>query len=82
MFSHDSRAPIDAVQRKSMLNVRDLAIRWSCSTRHVRRLITAHRIPQPIKLGSLIRWPLPVIEEWEREGCPKASKQTGGSSHE
>ena len=55
---------------RSLLNVDDLAARWGCSTRHVRRMVDAGRIPRPIKLGNLIRWSVAQIERWESDGCP------------
>ena len=61
----------------AMFSVEDLADRWSCSTRHVYRLADEGRIPQPIKLGTLARWPRSVIEIWESEGCPKVLDNTG-----
>ncbi|WP_390854318.1 helix-turn-helix transcriptional regulator [Aporhodopirellula rubra] len=55
---------------RSMLSVDDLSERWRCSTRHVRRMADAGRIPRPIKLGNLCRWPIALIEQWELDGCP------------
>ncbi|HBG27979.1 MAG TPA: hypothetical protein DDX75_12900 [Phycisphaerales bacterium] len=45
-----------------------------CSTRHVRRLIEARRIPRPIKLGALLRWIKADIDDWFVEGCPNCRK--------
>lgn len=63
---------------RSMLGVTDLAERWGCSTRHVRRLADSGRIPRPIKLGSLLRWSANQIESWEADGCPNVRKAAKG----
>ncbi len=56
--------------RRTMLSTQDLAKRWGCSERHVRRMADAGRCPRPIKLGSLLKWPVTVIEQWEQDGAP------------
>jgi excisionase family DNA binding protein len=56
---------------RAMLSVDDIAtIYLGCSARHVFRLADSGRMPRPIKLGSLVRWPRAVIEKWISEGCP------------
>lgn len=55
---------------RTMLSVTDLAKRWGCSERHVRRMADAGRCPRPIKFGSLLKFPVAVIEQWESDGCP------------
>ncbi|TWU33738.1 helix-turn-helix transcriptional regulator [Novipirellula artificiosorum] len=55
---------------RSMFSVDALAERWNCSARHVYRMADSGRMPRPIKLGSLVRWPIAVIEQWEQDGCP------------
>ncbi len=59
----------------AMLSVDDIATDYlGCSTRHVYRLADSGRMPRPVKLGSLVRWPRAVIEQWIADGCPKSSK--------
>ena len=41
-----------------------------CSTRHVRRLADAGRMPRPIKLGTLLRWRRAELMGWIEDGCP------------
>jgi len=64
---------------RTMLSVTDLAKRWGCSERHIRRMADAGRCPRPIKLGSLLKWPLPGIEQWEKDGCPNVRNVSKGS---
>lgn len=60
--------------RRTMLSVSDLAKRWGCSERHVRRMADSGRCPRPIKFGSLLRWPIGPIEQWESDGCPSCRR--------
>jgi predicted DNA-binding transcriptional regulator AlpA len=53
-----------------MLSVRDVARLMQCSDRHVTNLRNEGRIPPPVKLGVLVRWPRRVIEDWVIAGCP------------
>ena len=46
------------------------------SSRHIRRLTDAGRMPAPVRLGALLRWPartgnpLTGIHDWIAAGCP------------
>lgn len=51
------------------LSVEALARRWNVSSRHIRRLIDAGQLPQPIHVGNRIRrWPFRVIADLEAAG--------------
>ena len=64
---------------RAMLSVDDIAkIYLGCSTRHVYRLADSGRMPRPIKLGSLVRWPRAVIEQWIADGCPNVRNARKG----
>jgi predicted DNA-binding transcriptional regulator AlpA len=62
----------------TMLSVKDLAKRWGCSERHVRRMADAGRCPRPIRFGSLLKWPVAFIEQWESTGCPNLRNASKG----
>jgi predicted DNA-binding transcriptional regulator AlpA len=53
-----------------MLGIPDVAKLLQCSERHVTNLRKEGRIPPPVKLGTLVRWPRKVIEDWIAAGCP------------
>jgi excisionase family DNA binding protein len=53
-----------------LLDVQGVAQLLHCSTRHVYRLSDAGRMPTPVRLGALVRWPANVIEAWVKSGCP------------
>lgn len=60
----------------AMLTVDHVARMLSCSARTIYRLTDSGRMPSPVKLGALVRWPRDVIESWIADGCP--SRPTGG----
>jgi excisionase family DNA binding protein len=59
-----------AVNETIMLSIQDVARLMQCSDRHVNNLRKSGRMPQPVKLGTLVRWPQKTIEEWIQAGCP------------
>jgi len=70
----DTVMPTEASPR--LLDVRAVAAALNCSQRHVYRLVDAGKMPRPLKLGTLCRWPQTVIERWIAEGCPQV-RHTG-----
>lgn len=40
------------------------------SKRTLWRLLSAGRLPEPIRLGSVVRWKRDELQEWIEEGCP------------
>lgn len=70
-------AAMDArTEERVMLTVHDVARMLCCSPRTVYRLYGSGRMPRPIRLGALSRWPRRSIERWIEEGCPKDSERT------
>jgi predicted DNA-binding transcriptional regulator AlpA len=55
---------------KKLLAVVDLANVFDCSERHIFRLLSAGKIPEPVRIGSLLRWDRKKIFEWVSAGCP------------
>ncbi len=56
-----------------MLSTKDVAELMQCSDRHVTNLRNEGRMPPPVKLGTLVRWPRRTIEQWIADGCPAAA---------
>ena len=54
----------------TLLTIRQIAGILGCSTRHVQRLADGGKMPRPIRLGTLLRWPRQVIEDWVAASCP------------
>ena len=59
----------------AMLTVHDVARMLNCSVRTVYRLCDSGRMPRPVKLGALVRWPREQVEAWIADGCPEAGQE-------
>ena len=59
----------------ALLNIGDVASLLNCSARHVYRLVDTRRIPQPIKLGAILRWVKADFEQWIANGCQDCRKR-------
>ena len=53
-----------------MLTVDGVAKMLACSPRSIYRLADAGRIPPPVRIGGLVRWPRTMLEQWIADGCP------------
>ena len=42
------------------------------SKRTLWRLLSAGKLPAPIRLGNNVRWRLDEVEQWISQGCPTA----------
>lgn len=61
----DMSAPIEP----ALLDVQAVAALLNCSTRHVRRLADAGKMPAGVKLNSLLRWRRTDLDAWLAAGC-------------
>ena len=59
----------------ALLDVEQVAKLLGCSTRHVYRLADSGRMPRPVKLGALNRWPKAAILAWIDDGCPSVARR-------
>ena len=57
-----------------LLDVRQVAARLGCSTRHALRMADSGRMPAPLKLGALSRWRRDELTDWVNAGCPSTRK--------
>lgn len=64
------------VQESSRLAVSatELATCLGVSLRHVRRLDALGKLPEPIRLGRSVRWPVAEIDAWLAAGAPDRHK--------
>jgi excisionase family DNA binding protein len=62
------------VANAALISIQDVATLLNCSPRHVYRLVDTRRIPQPVKLGALLRWVKSEFEQWIVTGCPDCRK--------
>ncbi|HZZ76904.1 MAG TPA: helix-turn-helix domain-containing protein [Gemmataceae bacterium] len=61
-----------------LLDVKAVAALLTCSPRHVYRLVDTGKMPLPVRLGTLVRWPLHTIEQWLKDGCPAVRAKEAG----
>ena len=52
-----------------LIDKKTLAYLLQVSQRHVARLVDVKGIPEPVRLGQVIRWRLTEILEWIDDGC-------------
>jgi excisionase family DNA binding protein len=52
-----------------LLDVKEVAGILNCSTRHVYRLTDGGKMPRPLHIGNLVRWPQKTINDWIDAGC-------------
>ena len=74
-FTQHEGAVMEASAESVMLTVHDVARMLNCSARTVYRLTDSGRMPRPVKLGALVRWPRNVVERWIAAGCPNVRKE-------
>lgn len=55
----------------TLLNVREVSEMLGISERTIYRLSDSGDMPQPVKLGSSVRWRRQELENWVDSGCPK-----------
>jgi predicted DNA-binding transcriptional regulator AlpA len=60
-----------------MITARQLAVLLQVSTRQVWRMLSAGRVPTPIRVGGIVRWRMAEVENWIAEGCPAQSRMKG-----
>jgi predicted DNA-binding transcriptional regulator AlpA len=58
-----------------LLDVKAVASRLGCCTRHVWRLRDQAKMPPSVEVGALVRWNSEVIDDWIRRGCPPHRRQ-------
>lgn len=68
-----SSTPNVAGDSRRLISLPTVAEILGVSRRHVERLRKLRAIPEPIKLGSSIRWDHEVILRWIDSGCPHQS---------
>jgi predicted DNA-binding transcriptional regulator AlpA len=54
---------------KDFLTRHDVAERLECCPKHVSRMARDGVIPEPLRLGRLLRWPRKPFEAWAACGC-------------
>lgn len=55
---------------RALMTVKQVAAVLNCSPRHLRRLADRGAMPQPVRVGKLVRWRRYEIQQWIDAGCP------------
>src|SRR5262245_11269209 len=53
-----------------LVSASELAQRLKISERTLWRLLSAGKVPAPVRFGHNTRWRLPEVQEWIDRGCP------------
>ena len=61
-------------EKSGLIDANEVAKLLSVSPRMVWRLRDSGKMPMPVKIGSLVRWPREKIEAWIEAGCPREKK--------
>ena len=69
---------VEAVEPAALLRVGQVARLLNCSAKQVFRMAEARRMPAPVRLGGMVRWPRAAIMRWISEGCPRCQQQGQG----
>ena len=59
-----------AASASPLMTAKDLAQMLQLSTRTLWRLLSAGRLPPPVRIGGAVRWRHEIIVKWIGEGCP------------
>lgn len=53
-----------------LITADELAVKLSMSTRTLWRLLSAGKLPEPVRLGGSTRWRVDEVRQWINDGCP------------
>jgi excisionase family DNA binding protein len=58
------------LETKTLLNADEVAAMLGISERTLWRLLSAGKVPEPVRFGRSTRWRLADVKDWIEEGCP------------
>lgn len=67
-------SPVVVVVEPVLLRPAHAAAALGVSTRTLRRLCAAGRVPAPVRLGSRIVWSADELRAWVAAGCPSRER--------
>ncbi len=62
-----------AVTQPLLIDSRQVGELLNLSTRTVWRLLSAGKLPRPVRIGRSVRWSRSDLETWIANGCPEIS---------
>lgn len=57
-----------------LIKADELAQLLNVSTRTLWRMLSAGKVPEPVRLGGCTRWRLDQVRQWIGDGCPPVRK--------
>ncbi|TWU21808.1 helix-turn-helix transcriptional regulator [Bythopirellula polymerisocia] len=79
MMNKNSQSTTENLE-KALGDVECIAEIYSCSTRHVIRMVEAGKVPAPVRVGNLVRWrlrtgdPMTGVYDHIDAGCPNCHR--------
>jgi len=65
-----------------LLTVMGVAAALKISPRQVWKLLSAGKLPSPVRISRSVRWSAELISEWVRQGCPSRDQFEAGIAAE
>ncbi len=62
-----------AVTQSLLIDSRQVGELLNLSTRTVWRLLSAGKLPEPVRIGRSVRWSRSDLETWIANGCPETA---------
>lgn len=59
-----------------LIKVDEFAQMLDVSTRTLYRMVSARKVPKPVRLGGCTRWRLDLVRQWIGSGCPDLNGAT------
>ena len=63
----DTQVPLE--EESLLIPAERFAKMMQISTRTLWRLLSARRIPEPVRIGGSVRWRLDQVKQWIASGC-------------
>jgi excisionase family DNA binding protein len=59
----------DSIESPLLITAKEFSKLLQVSTRTLWRLLSAGKLPKPVRLGGAVRWRLDEIKTWIASGC-------------
>lgn len=63
-------SPLQMQDQPVLLTAEEVALRLNVSERTLWRLLSAGKLPKPVRFGRNTRWKATAVAEWIQQGCP------------
>lgn len=63
-----------------LLTAGQVAAMIQVSRRTLWRMLSANRLPAPIRIGGVVRWRIGEINRWIAQGCPESRESANCSA--